>query len=84
MSRRSFRLRMRGLKRSQVRSLRVYVNGKQRAVRRGRRLAAPVNLRGLPKGKVRVTVVARTRSGRRVVDRRTYRTCVPRKRGRRG
>ena len=41
---------------------------------------APVDLRGLPAGKVRVKVVATTRSGRKLVDRRRYRTCVPRRR----
>ena len=85
VSRRRFRLTMRGLRRKQVRVLRVYVNGKRRATRRGRRVRVPVDLRGLPRGTVRVKVVARTRAGRRLVDTRRYRTCVPRKkRSRRG
>jgi len=78
-SRRNFRVTMRGITRNRVRSLTVYVNGKRRAVRRGRTLKAPVDLRGLPKGTVRVKVVARTRSGKRIVDQRRYRTCVPRR-----
>jgi hypothetical protein len=44
-------------------------------VRRGRRLRAPVDLRGLPRGTYRVRIVGRTRVGRRVVAVRTYRTC---------
>jgi hypothetical protein len=78
-SRRSFRVTMRGIARNRVRSLTVYVDGKRRAVRRGRTLKVPVDLRGLPKGTVRVKVVARTRGGKRIVDERRYRTCVPRR-----
>jgi hypothetical protein len=85
VSRRNFRLRLRGLRRSEVRSATVFVNGRRRAVRRGRALSVPVNLRGLRRGTVRVRVVVRARGGRRVTMRRTYRTCVPRSRsGRRG
>ena len=76
VSRRHFRLTMRGVSRSRVKSLKVFVGGRRAAVRRGRRLRAPVDLRGLPRGTVRVKVVARLRGGGRVVDRRTYRTCV--------
>jgi hypothetical protein len=79
-SRRRFRIRLRAPRGQRLASARVYVNGRRRAVRRGRRLTAPVDLRGLPRGTVRVTVVARTRSGRRVVERRRYRTCVPKRR----
>jgi hypothetical protein len=79
VSRRNFPLTMRGITRNRVRSLTVYVDGKRRAVRRGRTLRAPVDLRGLPKGTVRVRVVALTRSGKRIVDERRYRTCVPRR-----
>ena len=80
VSRRFFRLTMRGIARNRVRSLTVSIDGKRRAVRRGRRLKAPVDLRGLPKGTFTVKVVARTRSGKRIVDTRRYRTCVPRRR----
>ena len=80
VSRRNFRVTFRGLARRRVKVLRVYIDGKRRAVRRGRRLKAPVDLRGLPAGTFRVKVVATTRSGRKLVDRRRYRTCVPRRR----
>ena len=84
VSRRRFRVTMRGVSRRRVRSLRVFVNGRRVAERRGRRLKAPVDLRGLPKGTVRVRVVARLRDGSRVSDRRRYRTCVPTSRSRKG
>jgi hypothetical protein len=42
---------------------------------RGRRLRAPVDLRGLPKGVARVVIVARTTKGRTLVQTRRYRTC---------
>jgi hypothetical protein len=35
-------------------------------VLRGRRLRAPTDLRGLPPGTLRVTIVARTRRGRTI------------------
>jgi hypothetical protein len=76
VSRRRFRLRLRGLRPREVRSAAVYVNGRRRAVRRGRTLRVPVDLRGLRRGAVRVRVVVRTRAGRRVVMRRSYRTCT--------
>lgn len=60
-------------------SARILVNG--RTVRtlkaRGtRRLTARIDLRGLPKGRVTVRVVARTTRGRTLVETRTYRTCA--------
>ena len=79
VSRRSFRVRVRGPKGARLRSASVYVNGKRRATRRGRTLSLPVNLRGLPKGTVRVRIVARTTRGKRVVAERRYRTCAVKK-----
>ncbi|HYF25980.1 MAG TPA: hypothetical protein VD931_09605, partial [Baekduia sp.] len=59
-----------------LRSAAVYVAGRRVAVRRGRRLRAPVDLRGLPRGTYVVRIVGRTRTGRKVVAVRTYRTCA--------
>jgi predicted acyl esterase len=73
-SRRSFRIRLR----RGIRSATVTVNGKRAKVLRGKRLRAPVDLRGLPKGTFRVTVTARTTSGRVLRSARTYHTCVAR------
>ena len=72
-SRRAFRIRLR---RGLVRA-RVSVNGRRVRTIRGRRLRAPVDLRGLPRGRFTVVVVGTLRNGRTVRARRTYRTCVP-------
>jgi dienelactone hydrolase len=69
--------RARGLK---VRRMTILVNGKRKKVVRSKRRRTIVSLRGLPKGRVHVTVVLRgTRHGKRatVRERRTYRTCTP-------
>ena len=73
-SRRDFSIHLRG----GFRAIRVYVNGKRARVTRRR---ARIDLRGLPKGRYTVRIVATTRSGRRIVRTR-YRTCVPRRRAR--
>jgi hypothetical protein len=79
VSRRSFRVRVRAPKGQRLRRASVYVNGKRRATRRGRRLSLPVNLRGLPRGTIRVRIVATTRAGKRVVSERRYKTCAAKK-----
>lgn len=67
---RNLSIRLRG----KFKSIRAYVNGKAVSVkRRGSR----VDLRGLPTGRYTVRIVASTASGRRIVVRRSYRTCVP-------
>jgi hypothetical protein len=76
-SRRSFTIHLRRPKRGRIRSARVYVNGKRVRVLRGRRLRARVNLRGLPVGRYTVRVVVTTTRGRRIVETRRYRTCIP-------
>jgi hypothetical protein len=75
VSRRSFRIRLRVAPGARVRSAVVLVRGKRVAVRHGRRLTAPVDLRGAPAGKVRVLIRIRTADGRVVTGTRTYRTC---------
>jgi hypothetical protein len=72
-SRRRFTIRLR----RGLRSARVAVNGRSVRVLTGRRLRATLNLRGLPRGTVRVRIAGRTRAGRRVADERVYHTCVP-------
>jgi hypothetical protein len=74
-SRRTFTIRPRARR---LRSARVYVNGTLVRVLRGRRSRARIDLRGLPRGVVRVKVVAITRGGRRIIETRRYRTCVAR------
>ena len=63
-------------------SARVYVGSRRVRVLRGRRLHAPVDLRGLPRGRFTVRIVARTSSGRQVVSVRRYRTCTAKRRRR--
>jgi len=77
-SRRNFSIRLRAPRGQRLRSALVYVNGRRARVVRGTRLRARVDLRGLPRGVVRVTIVARTLTGRTVRSSRRYRTCVPR------
>ena len=82
-SRRKFTIRLRRPRGDRLRSAVVVVNGKRVKTIRGKRLKAPVDLRGLPKGTFRVTVTARTRKGRTLRSTRTYLTCVVRSRARR-
>jgi hypothetical protein len=76
-SRRNFVIRLREPKRGRIVSARVYVNGKRVKVVRGKRLRARINLRGLPKGRYTVRVVVVTSTGRRITEKRRYRTCTP-------
>ncbi|HEX8206240.1 MAG TPA: hypothetical protein VF587_09300, partial [Solirubrobacteraceae bacterium] len=82
-SRRNFMIRLRRPRRGRIKVARVYVNGKRVKVLRGRRLRARVDLRGLPKGRYTVRVVVITTRGKRIVERRRYRTCTPGPRRRR-
>ncbi|MDP9256979.1 MAG: hypothetical protein M3Q31_10545, partial [Actinomycetota bacterium] len=81
LSHRRFEIRVkRGRGKARLRSAKVFVDGKRVKVRRrGGRLRAVVDLRGRKKQRVRVRIVARTRSGKRLRDTRVYRTCAPKK-----
>jgi hypothetical protein len=82
VSRRNFRIRLREPRGDALASATVFVNGKRVRVVRGKRLTARVDLRGLPRGRYTVRIVARTVLGRTIQGKRRYRTCVPtRKRG---
>ncbi len=75
-SRRSFAVRFRRApKGDRIRTVSVTVNGKRLRTVRGTRLTR-VDLRGLPKGTVRVVLTARTAKGRVLRSARTYRTCT--------
>jgi len=82
-SQRRFLIHLRAPYRDRLRLATVFVNGRRTRVLRGRRLRAPVDLRGLPRGRFVVRVAAVTRRGRRLTERRSYRTCTRRRRGRR-
>jgi hypothetical protein len=73
VSRRRLAVRVRPARGATVATTTVYVNGRRAGSRRGAR--AVINLRGLPRGTVKVRVVAVLTDGRRFTLSRTYRTC---------
>jgi ABC-2 type transport system ATP-binding protein len=76
-SRRRFTIRIHRPAHTRLRSAKVWVAGKRVKVhRRHGRLRAVVNLRGMTARKVTVRIVARTRSGRILRDKRVYRLCA--------
>ena len=80
VSRRRFPIRLRGPKGMKLKSARVWVDGKPAPVgRKGGRLVATVDLRGLRKGRFAVLVRAVTTDGRKVREKRTYKTCAKRR-----
>jgi ABC-2 type transport system ATP-binding protein len=86
LSRRSFVIRLHEPRRGRLRlrGTRVTVAGRRVKVFRKRgRLRARVDLRGRPRQRVRVKVVARTTRGTVLRDTRVYRTCVPTRKKRR-
>ena len=80
-SRRRFRIRLRrppaGVT---VTEARVLVNGRRVKVVKGARLTAPVDLRGLPKGRTVVTIRITLADGRVLRGRRVYHPCATKKR----
>jgi hypothetical protein len=81
-SRRHFRIRLRlprGVRRADVRRATVRVGRGRARVLRGKRLTTPVDLRGLPAGRVTVRVRLTLKDGRTVSDTRRYRTCAARR-----
>lgn len=78
VSRREFRICLRVPRGKTALSATARVNGKQVKVVRGKRLRAPVILRGLPKGKITVRISIRLKGGKRVNGVRRYNTCIPR------
>jgi len=82
VSRRRFRIRLRETRGVRYRRVVVTVNGRRVATRRGRRVTAPVDLRGLPRGRFTVRISVTTVTGRTIRGSRRYRTCVPRRRAR--
>ena len=79
VSRRNFRIRLREPKGTKIRRATVKVNGKLVATRKGRRVTAPVDLRGLPKGRFKVEIRVTTTTGRIIKGTRTYHTCAGKK-----
>ncbi|HEX6388929.1 MAG TPA: choice-of-anchor L domain-containing protein [Solirubrobacteraceae bacterium] len=81
LSRRNFRIRIRKRKGRVYQYASVFVNGKRVKVVRGTRLTAPVDLRGLPKGRFTVKIVVLTTTGEVIQGIRRYRTCVKKRPG---
>jgi beta-glucosidase len=75
LTRRSVRIRLLRVRRSSVRQVTVYLNGRRARTLRGHRVVVPVSFNGRPAGVVRVRLVVRTAKGRRVL-RRAYTLCA--------
>jgi len=80
LSKRSFRIRLKEPSGDALSTAAVFVNGKRVAIRRGDRITAPINLRGLPKGRYTVKITAKTVLGKTISGSRRYRTCTKRRR----
>jgi uncharacterized repeat protein (TIGR01451 family) len=81
VSRREFRIRVKKPKNGvKVVKAVVYVRNKRVKIIRGKRLRAPVVLKGLPIGRFKVRVVSTLSNGKTATDIRTYHTCIPRSR----
>jgi hypothetical protein len=57
----------------------ITVNGKLVKTLHGKRITAPIDLRGLPRGGFTVRIRARAADGRVFTGKRAYHTCTPRK-----
>ena len=80
VSRRKFPIRLRGVKAGRIVRAQIKLNGKQVRNVTGKALGLPIDLRGLPKGTFTVQIVTTDAAGKKLVGKRTYRTCVPKKR----
>jgi hypothetical protein len=83
VSRRAFRIRIRKVRGFTYRSATITLNGKRVRAVKGRRLTAPVVLRGLPAGRFTVKITVLTTTGQRITGTRKYRTCTKKRKSRR-
>jgi hypothetical protein len=74
VSRRHFPIHLKGIK-GIVKAV-IKLTGVPARTIKGKALGLPVDLRGLPKGKVVVRITITTKSGKRLVGKRTYHTCA--------
>ncbi len=81
VSRRLFRIRLRGVAKNKIVSASITLNGTRVRTVRGKALGLPIDLRGLPKGTFTIRIVTTDASGRRLAGKRRYHTCVPRRAG---
>ena len=75
-SRRKFTITLKAPRGLSVVSATIAINGKVKARVKGGRTKAPVDLRGLPKGRVKVKVTVKASDGKTYTGTRTYRTCA--------
>ena len=80
LSRRTITLHLRLPAGAVAKTVSVKIGTQKPTVFSGRRLKAPINLRGLRKGAYTVTVTLRTTDGRSASLKRAYRTCTIKKR----
>jgi hypothetical protein len=76
LSHRDFTIHVVQLRGLAYRRVDVYVNGHPARVVRGSSITAPVDLRGLPKGRYTVRILVTTTTGRRISGTRSYHTCA--------
>jgi concanavalin A-like lectin/glucanase superfamily protein/Big-like domain-containing protein len=74
VSRRHFRIHLKGVK--GIVKAKIELTGVPARTVKGKALGLPLDLRGLPKGKVVVRITITTKAGRRLVGKRTYHTCA--------
>jgi len=85
VSRRKFAIRIKRPTGMAYKSISITVNGRTKVRLKGlkaKKVKAVVNLRGLPAGKVTVTITAVTTTGRKAVAKRVYTTCATKKKPR--
>jgi hypothetical protein len=80
VSRRNFTIRLR-TKRLKVKHATVTVDGKRVAVRRGKRLTAPIDLRLKPRKTVVVRITVTLADGKVLTGKRVYHTCIGKRPG---
>jgi uncharacterized delta-60 repeat protein len=79
-SKRAFKIRLRIPKGDRPTKAIVKVNGKQVKVVKGSRLRSQIDLRGLPKGTVKVSITVTLAGGKTSLrGQRTYHTCIPKR-----
>ena len=76
-SRRSFKITVKLPKGEKAKSAVVLVNNKRVKSLTGKKVTAPVDLRGLPKGQFTVKITVTTTGGKTLTQSRKYKTCAP-------
>jgi hypothetical protein len=80
VSRRNFEIRIKKRRGRTYATANIFLNSKQVVARRGSRVTAPIDLRGLPKGRFTVRIVVVTVTGEVIAGTRKYRTCTKKRR----